>query len=136
MRHSRLATAAVLLLTAAALTGCGKAGRPVSPDPNPHPQNYPQVNAPTQRVAPVEAKPNKDGKAIPPEWDQEDLNNAFTKDGAYIDPSSHRRISTLSSSNFIQQNVSQRTSASGRSGTIDDRNDQSAIEQPTLESRP
>lgn len=135
MRPSRFTAAAMLLLAAAALSGCGKAGRPESPDPVPHPQVYPKVQSPSGQAAPVPAKPH-DGKALPPEWDQDDLNKAYTKDGAYIDPSARRRITTLSNTNFIEQNVSQRTTSSGRGSTITDRSDQSAIDQPTLESRP
>jgi len=135
MRPTRLAATAAILLSVAVLTGCGKAGRPISPDPVPHPQDYPKVNSPN-KSEPIPAKPNKDGKAIPPEWDQEDMNKAFTKDGAFIDPSAHQRISSGSISTFVEQNISQRTSVSGRASSVSERADQSAVDQPLLEPRP
>lgn len=125
----RLAAFAVVVLAAVALSGCGKAGRPLSPDPTPHPQDYPKVGPAGQ---PVPAKPNKDDKAMPPEWDQEDLQKAYTKQGAFIDPSARQRINA---SNLAEQNVSLRTTPSGRGTAVTDPNSQTYVDQPLMEPR-
>ncbi len=77
-RSLALAVAALVLLS---LSGCGKAGRPLQPEGSVYPRTYPNPNA-----APA-AAPQKEGRAIPPEWDQQDLKARFTPGGSYIDPS-------------------------------------------------
>lgn len=74
-----VALAALVLLS---LSGCGKAGRPVQPQDSVYPRTYPDPSS----TSPTTAQ-QKDGRALPPEWDQQDLNARFTKDGSYIDPS-------------------------------------------------
>jgi predicted small lipoprotein YifL len=70
-------TASVLL----SLSGCGKAGRPLPPPDSVYPQTYPNRNLTPSSVE------QKEGRALPPEWDQQDLQARFTPDGSYIDPS-------------------------------------------------
>jgi predicted small lipoprotein YifL len=72
-----LALAASVLLS---LSGCGKAGRPFVP-PDAVTRVYPNRD-----LTPTSAE-QKDGRALPPEWDQQDLQARFTPSGSYIDPS-------------------------------------------------
>ncbi len=64
-----------------ALAGCGKAGRPLQPADSVYPKIYPNPQAMPATAA------QKEGRAIPPEWDQQDLKERFTSTGSYIDPS-------------------------------------------------
>lgn len=73
------ALAAALLVTS--LAGCGKAGRPAQPPGS----NYPRVY-PNPALGPTAAT-QKEGRALPPQWDQQDLKARTTPGGAYIDPS-------------------------------------------------
>ncbi len=77
------------LLAALPLAGCGKAGRPLAPPGAYYPQAYPAGNKPagTAVQAPVPANPPQAGRALPPEWDQQDLQSLKAKDGTYLDPS-------------------------------------------------
>ncbi len=77
-RPLALALAALLLFS---LSGCGKAGRPLQPADSTYPKIYPNPTA-TPPTA-----PQRDGRALPPEWDQQDLKARFTQGGSYIDPS-------------------------------------------------
>jgi hypothetical protein len=77
-RPLALALATVVLLTLAA---CGKAGRPPQPPDSIFPRIYPSTSA-----GPTTAQ-QKEGRAIPPEWDDQDLKARFTAGGSYIDPS-------------------------------------------------
>jgi len=130
----RLAAFATVVLASLTLAGCGKAGRPISPDQTPHPQLYPKVE-PQSHQQPVPAKPNPDGKAMPPEWDQDDINKAFTKDGAFIDPSARQRVSAGSFASPASENIAIRSNASGR-GSISEPNNQTYVDQPLTEPRP
>lgn len=69
---------ALATLLPLALDGCGKAGRPLQPPDSVYPRTYPNPN---------EGVPQKKDGALPPEWDQQDMNARFTKEGSYIDPS-------------------------------------------------
>ena len=130
----RLAAIATVVLASLALAGCGKAGRPLSPDPIPHPQLYPQV-APQNQKQPIPAKPNQDGKAMPPEWDPDDITKAHTKDGAFIDPSARQRVSASSFASPTSENIAVHSNASGR-GSIAEPNNQTYVDQPLTEPRP
>lgn len=130
----RLAAFATVILASLALAGCGKAGRPLSPDSTPHPQDYPKIE-PESHKQPIPAKPNQDGKAMPPEWDPDDLKKAFTKDGAFIDPSARQRISASSLAAPASENIAVRSTASGR-GSIAEPNNQTYVDQPLTEPRP
>lgn len=77
-RPSALALAALVLLS---LSACGKAGRPLQPPGSVYPRIYPNPKA-----TPATAE-QKEGRALPPEWDQQDLKARFTPEGSYIDPS-------------------------------------------------
>ncbi|MTJ79849.1 MAG: hypothetical protein F8N37_02345 [Telmatospirillum sp.] len=79
MRRSLAVTVAALALLS--LAGCGKAGRPQQPPDSVYPRIYPN---PADTPATVE---QKKGRAMPPEWDQKDLEERFTEKGSYIDPS-------------------------------------------------
>lgn len=78
-RPLALALASLVLLS---LGGCGKAGRPAQPPDSVYPRIYPNPSAgmPT-------AVQQQEGRAMPPEWDQQDLKDRFTAGGSYIDPS-------------------------------------------------
>jgi predicted small lipoprotein YifL len=78
--HRRIAvTLAVAAIVS--LAGCGKAGRPLQPPDSTFPQIYPSPSS-----GPMAAQ-QKEGRALPPEWDQQDLKDRFTPNGSYIDPS-------------------------------------------------
>jgi hypothetical protein len=77
-RPRALAVATLILLSLAA---CGKAGRPPQPPDSVYPRIYPDPSAGPTAIQ------QKDGRALPPEWDQQDLNARFTPGGSYIDPS-------------------------------------------------
>jgi hypothetical protein len=86
----RLAPTVILLAAVAvALTGCGKAGRPLEPEGSTYPKTYPN-----RKLGPTPAT-QKEGKALAPEWDQEDLKEAFGPGGSYIDPSMRQINSNL-----------------------------------------
>lgn len=119
----RIAAAITLILTAAVLAGCGKAGRPASPDQIAHPQVYPQV-APAGRH---QAAPVDQGTQWPPEQAQ----RLVTGDGTFIDPSVRQHMLAT----HQRDNVAQRTSSSGRGGIVES-GDQSYVDQPLLEPRP
>jgi len=89
MRHSLALVLATSLLLS--LAGCGKAGRPVAPPDSVYPRIYPNKDL---RPSSIE---QKDGRALPPEWDQQDLKDRFTKNGSYIDPSANVDPSTARS---------------------------------------
>lgn len=76
----RLLTCFVATLALASLAGCGKAGRPVQPPDSQYPHIYP-----SPALGPTPAK-QKEGKALAPEWDQQDLKDRFSAGGSYIDP--------------------------------------------------
>ena len=76
----RLLSLLVAAAALASLAACGKAGRPVAPPDTQYPHVYPNP-----ALGPTAAK-QKDGKALPPEWDQQDLKERFSPDGNYIDP--------------------------------------------------
>ena len=73
----------ILFLAAVAVTlsGCGKAGRPVVPPDATYPRNYP-----SRALGPTPAT-QKEGKALAPEWDQQDLKEAYSPGGSLIDSS-------------------------------------------------
>ena len=77
------------LLAALPLAGCGKAGRQPAPPGAYYPQAYPSGNKPAGTVmeGPIPANPPQQGRALPPEWDQQDLRSLTAKDGTYLDPS-------------------------------------------------
>lgn len=77
----RILAIVIAAVAVASLAGCGKAGRPVQPPGS----NYPRVY-PDPALGPTSAQ-QKEGRAAPPEWDQQDLKDRFTPGGAYIDPS-------------------------------------------------
>ncbi|MDR3441157.1 hypothetical protein [Telmatospirillum sp.] len=66
---------------ALALVSCGKAGRPLQPADSVYPRIYPDPQNTPATAA------QKTGRALPPEWDQQDLKDRFTSNGSYIDPS-------------------------------------------------
>lgn len=68
-------------LAVASLASCGKAGRPPQPPDSIYPRIYPDP-----ALGPTTPQ-QKEGRALPPEWDQQDMNQRFTSKGTYIDPS-------------------------------------------------
>ncbi|HLN23104.1 MAG TPA: hypothetical protein VK558_03885 [Patescibacteria group bacterium] len=78
----RLVTTVTLLAAVAiTLSGCGKSGRPVTPPDATYPRTYP-----SRALGPTPAT-QKEGKALAPEWDQQDLKEAYGPGGSYIDSS-------------------------------------------------
>ena len=77
----RLIAIAIAAAALASLAGCGKAGRPQQPPDSTFQRIYPDPSS-----GPAAAQ-QKAGRALPPEWDQQDLKNRFTANGSYIDPS-------------------------------------------------
>lgn len=73
-------TFAVLAVAAVALGACGKAGKPMTPADSQYPRTYPQQASPT-------AAKQRDGRALPPEWDQQDLDEAKRAGQVFVDPS-------------------------------------------------
>ena len=73
-------TLSLILALTIGLGGCGRAGKPLQPPNAFYPRTYPDA-----KQIPTQAR-EVDGKALPPEWTKEDLDEAARK-GTYVDPS-------------------------------------------------